>query len=84
MRTVALDLGGRKIAYSEAREGRIVERATVRGLRGLERYVGPNTPAARVVFEACREGWHVASVLEGWGHEPVMVDTTRSKVMGIF
>ena len=36
-----------------------------------------------MAFEACREGWHVARVLRSWGHEPVMVDTTRVKQLGI-
>jgi hypothetical protein len=83
MRTVALDLGARKISYSEAKEGRIVERATVRSLGGLVRQLGPNTPPAQVVFEACREGWYVATRLQEWGHEPLMLDTTRSAALGI-
>jgi transposase len=36
-----------------------------------------------VAFEACREGWYVAQRLSEWGHEPVMVDTTRVKQLGI-
>jgi transposase len=36
-----------------------------------------------VAFEACREGWYVADRLTAWGHEPVMVDTTRVKQLGI-
>jgi transposase len=83
MRTVALDLGARKISYSEAKQGRIVERATARGMGGLVRQLGPNTPPAEVVFEACREGWHVARQLQGWGHEALMLDTTRSAALGI-
>lgn len=83
MRTVALDLGARKISYSEAKEGWIVERATVRSLGGLVRQLGPNTPPAQVVFEACREGWYVATRLQEWGHEPLMLDTTRSAALGI-
>jgi len=83
MRTVALDLGGRKTTFCEVAEGRVVERATVRSLRQLERWLGPNTPPARVAFEACREGWYVATLLQRWGHEAVMVDTTRSGAIGI-
>jgi transposase len=36
-----------------------------------------------VAFEACREGWHVHDVLAGWGKEPVMLDTTRVRQIGV-
>jgi transposase len=83
MRNVALDLGARRIDFCEIRDGVIVQRATVSSIAKLERWLGPNTPPAVVAFEACREGWHVAGVLDSWGHQPVMVDTTRSKQLGI-
>lgn len=83
MRTVALDLGARKIAYCEVKDQKVVQRQTAKHLRYLKDVLGPNTPKARVAFEACREGWYVARQLEKWGHEPVMVDTTRTKKLGI-
>lgn len=83
MRTVALDLGGRKTDYCEVRGEEVVARGVVKGLSRLRELIGPNSPPARVAFEACREGWHVAQVLEAWGHEPVMVDTTRVKQLGL-
>jgi transposase len=45
--------------------------------------LGPNTPRAKVAFEACREAWAVHDQLEAWGHEPLMIDTTRARAMGI-
>jgi transposase len=83
MRTVALDLGARRVDYCEIAEGGVVERGVLKGLSGLEGHLGPGTPPARVAFEACREGWYVAERLIEWGHEPVMVDTTRVKQLGI-
>jgi transposase len=83
MRTVALDLGARRVDFCEIAQGGVIERGVVRGLSELERRLGPTTAPARVAFEACREGWHVAQRLTAWGHEPVMVDTTRVKQLGI-
>ena len=83
MRTVALDLAARRVDYCEIAEGGVIERGVLRGLSQLETRLGPATPAARVAFEACREGWYVAERLSAWGHEPVMVDTTRVKQLGI-
>jgi transposase len=83
MRTVALDLGAKKIVLSEVKDQKIIHRQTVKYFRYLKDALGPNTPSARVAFEACREGWHVARELEQWGHEPVMVDTTRTKKLGV-
>lgn len=83
MRTVALDLGRQGSDYCEVRDGRVVRRAVVKSERQLHELLGPQTGSARVAFEACREGWHMARVLESWGHEPVMVDTTRVKQLGI-
>jgi transposase len=79
-----LDLGARKITCCEVVQGgEVVGRSTVGKVQSLMRLLGPNTPPARVAFEACREGWHVAEQLARWGHEPVMVDTTRVKQLGI-
>src|SRR5689334_3231154 len=82
MRIVALDLGS-KISYCEVKDGKVVERATVSSLAELERLLGPNTPPAKVAFEACREAWAVHDQLEAWGHEPLMLDTTRVRQLGI-
>lgn len=83
MRTVALDLGARRVDFCEVADGGVIERGVVAGLAQLHKRLGPETPPARVAFEACREGWHVAARLSAWGHEPVMVDTTRVKQLGI-
>lgn len=83
MRSVALDLGAKKICYSEAKDERIVRRATVRHIDELVPLLGPNTPPARVALEACREAWAVHAKLTSWGKEPVLVDTTRSRQIGI-
>lgn len=83
MRSVALDLGARTISYCEVNEGVVVARGSVRSLSGLKHLLGPNTPPARVAFEACRGGWWVVQQVSSWGHEALMVDTTRVKVLGI-
>jgi len=83
MRTVALDLGARRVDFCEITKGGVVERGVVGGVSQLQTRLGPTTPPARVAFEACREGWYVAQRLSGWGHEPVMVDTTRVRQLGI-
>jgi transposase len=83
MRKVALDLGARKIAFCEVAEGEVVGRETVRSLSGLVGRLGPNTPPAIVLFEAGRSGWHVHDTLVVWGHQPMMLDTTRAKQLGI-
>jgi len=61
----------------------IVRRATVRGLAGLTRYLGPKEANATVVIEACRDAWHVHDVLREWGNEVQVVDTTRARQLGI-
>jgi transposase len=71
------------VDYCEITEGGVIERGVLRGLSQLETRLGPAAPPARVAFEACREGWYVAERLSAWGHEPVMVDTTRVKQLGI-
>jgi transposase len=82
MRTVALDLGS-KISFCEVKDGQVVQRATVQGVSGLLELLGPNTSPARVAFEACREAWAVHDQLEAWGHEPLMLDTTRIRQLGV-
>lgn len=83
MRNVGLDLGVRHIAYCEVADGKVIERVRVRSLNELKSRLGPDRPAARVAFEACREGWHVHDTLERWGNEPWMVDTTRVRQIGV-
>jgi len=39
--------------------------------------------SARVAIEAYREAWHVHDVLTQWGHDVLLVDTTRTKQIGI-
>jgi transposase len=83
VRSVGLDLGSRKIAYCEVAGEQVVERGMVTGLEGLQRWLGPTTEPARVAIEACREAWVVHTKLSEWGHQVLLVDTTRSKRLGI-
>jgi transposase len=83
MRIVALDLGRKKIAYCEVKEGTVVQRCTVTSLATLETLLGPSQPTARVALEACREAWLVHQRLTDWGNEVVVVDTTRSREIGV-
>jgi transposase len=71
------------VDFCEITDGGVIERAVLPGLSQLQRRLGPETAPARVAFEACREGWYVADRPTAWGHEPVMVDTTRVKQLGI-
>jgi transposase len=83
MRIVGLDLGARYIAVCEVADGAVIRRESMRRLTDLERLLGPQTAPARVAFEACREGWHVHDMLLRWGKEPVMLDTTRVRQIGV-
>jgi transposase len=83
MRSVGLDLGARHIAYCEVRDGKVVDRVSVRSLQELSSRLGPGTVPACVAFEAAREAWHVHDTLKGWGKEPKIVDTTRLKTIGV-
>jgi len=83
MRSVALDLGAKKIAYCEVSNGKVAARATVSSLESLESLLGPEAKPARVAIEACREAWFVHATLTKWGNEVLLVDTTRSRKMGI-
>jgi len=82
MRSVALDLGG-KITFCEVASGEVVGRKTVKAFDHLEDVLGPRTPKARVAIEACREVWHIADRLEAWGHDVLIVDTTRVRQLGV-
>jgi transposase len=83
MRIVALDLGAKKTTYCELAQGQVVQRATVSELESLRPLLGPNQPAARVAIEACREAWFVHDLLVEWGNKVVLVDTTRSRRLGV-
>ena len=83
MRNVALDLGVRKIAYCEVEHGLVIRRTTVGSLSALESWLGPEQPPARVAVEACLEAWAVHAKLTQWGNEVLLVDTTRTKQIGI-
>jgi transposase len=83
MRSVGLDLGARHIAFCEIRDGAVIRKMSFRRLSELKAVLGPGAEPARVAFEACREGWHVHDQLTQWGHEPLMIDTTRVRRLGI-
>ena len=83
MRSVALDLGAKKIAYCEVSGGKVIDRRTVGSLSSLEPRLGPNAEPARIAIEACREAWFVHAKLTEWGNEVLLVDTTRSREMGV-
>jgi transposase len=83
MRTVALDLGARKIALCEIADEKVVVRMTASSLSGLKEILGPATAPARVLFEAGRGAWPVNAQLLAWGHQPLMLDTTRARQIGI-
>ena len=69
MRTIALDLGVRKIVLCEVRDGEVLHRKTARSLHELDDFLGADTPPARVAFEACREAWHVHDRLTALGRD---------------
>ena len=83
MRIIALDLGAKKVSYCELRQGEVVQRATVSEVGSLEHLLGVEQPSAKVAIEACREAWFVHDLLVKWGNEVVLIDTTRSKQLGI-
>jgi transposase len=83
VRNVALDLGAKKICYCEVACGQVVQRATVSAIETLSTLVGPEQPMATIAIEACREAWYVHDLLTSWGNRVVLVDTTRSKQLGI-
>jgi transposase len=78
-----LDLGARHIAWCEVVDGAVARRGSVRRLDDLEPLLGAKTATARVAFEASREAWHVHDMMVGWGKEPVLLDTTRIRRIGV-
>jgi transposase len=83
MRKVALDLGARKTSYCEVQGGAVIQRATVTSVETLWSLLGSEQPPAVVAIEACREAWHVHDLLTTWNNDVVLVDTTRSRRLGI-
>ncbi len=83
MRSVALDLGVKCIAFCEIKDGAVVARRTVKTFAALSDVLGPESAPARVAVEACREAWAMCDRLRASGHEPILVDTTRVKALGI-
>lgn len=83
MRSVGVDLGSRELSLCEVAGDDVVVRRTARSLEGLRGILGPGTEQARVAIEACREAWHVHDVLTRWGHDVLLVDTTKSRTLGI-
>lgn len=83
MRKVALDLGTKKTTYCEVAQGKVVQRTTVSQVSSLEPLLGADQPAATVAIEACREAWYVHDLLVQWGNKVVLVDTTRSRQIGV-
>jgi transposase len=83
MRSIGLDLGAREVAFCEVAQGRVVARRTASSLDGLKDLLGPEAAPARVAIESCREAWVVHDTLRGWGHDVLVVDTTRIQQIGI-
>jgi transposase len=83
MRSVALDLGKRKISYCEVKDGQVHRRMTVSCIETLESELGVDQAAASVAIEACREAWHVHDLLTSWGNRVIVVDTTRVRRLGV-
>ncbi len=78
------NLGKRSTEWCEVREQQVVERGVVWSVGELLRgALAPERGPARVAFEACRAGRHVHDLLSKAGHEPVMLDTTRVREMGV-
>jgi transposase len=83
LRIVALDLGVHEVSFCEVAQGRVVRRRTAKSIHDLADLLGPTTAPAKVAIEACREAWFVYDTLRGWGHEVLVIDTTRSRQIGI-
>jgi len=83
MRTIALDVHKEKIVLCEVSKGKVVVRASGRRLDDLKNHIGPDTPGAKIAFEACRSAWFLHDCLEKWGHVPIILDTTRIRMIGV-
>jgi transposase len=78
-----LDLGVKETSFCEVAKQRVVQRATVRSLKDLYGLLGPGTARARIAIEASREAWFAFDLLREWGHDVVLVDTTRIRETGV-
>jgi transposase len=76
-------LGKTKTMYCEVANGEVIRRLTVSQVTSLETVLGGAQAEAVVAIEACREAWYVHDLLQSWGNQVVMVDTTRSRQIGI-
>ncbi|HEU4580773.1 MAG TPA: transposase, partial [Polyangiaceae bacterium] len=83
MRKIALDLGAKETTYCEVRDGKVVDRGTVREMASLVSVLGPERPPATVAFEAGRQAWFVHDLLVDWHNDVIVVDTTRVKQLGV-
>lgn len=84
MRIIGLDLGNSISVCELDKNGSVVKRCVVKSVEELARGIlGSSSSPVRVAIEACREAWHVHDVLTAAGHEVVLVDTTRSRQLGI-
>jgi len=81
-RCVGLDLG-KKTAFCEVRDGQVLRRATLTNKASFRELLGPDTEPARVALEAGRSAWYYHDLLVSWGHEVMVVDTTRVRALGI-
>jgi hypothetical protein len=52
-------------------------------VRLLERELGPDAQPAVVAVEACREAWYVHDLLTSWGNDVLILDTTRTRQLGV-
>ena len=66
------------MSFCEVAQRQGVARRTASSLNGLIDLLGPGTAPAYVAIEACREVWVVHDTLRSWGHEVLVVDTTRT------
>jgi transposase len=64
-------------------DGHVVLRRTVESVRLLDRELGPDAKPAVVAIEACREAWFVHDLLTSWGNEVLILDTTRTRQLGV-
>jgi transposase len=71
------------VLVRRVRDGVVLDRATVGVVDSLRVLLGPEQPRARVAIGACRQAWYVHDLLMGWGNEVLLVDTTRSRRLGI-
>jgi transposase len=81
-RCVGLDLG-KKTKLCEISGERIINRATLVDDADFKALLGPHTEPARIALEAGRSAWYYHDLLTSWGHQVLVVDTTRVRSLGI-